>query len=266
MRRLEELLHDLAEQDRRLPTNELITRIERRLSDENDVPVIVEARLEMDTHSNTPRTQRRRWAPAVVAAGAALLVLLAVGLPILFFGGGDSVVVAERDEPANETGTTTTQAPPSTAATATTEPSLAGALEGLAAAKGSVSTTTPEGRPIIPMTLTFDGESCTFDGPTELTPGPVRYTFVNESKAPAVQVFMEVLEGKTLEDMIVNNGPEPFPSNRPSWTRELGAWWITKAGASDSWRKYLKPGNYFMVCASAQPIQGWNGPWLTVAE
>jgi hypothetical protein len=162
--------------------------------------------------------------------------------------------------------TTTTQAPPSTAATTTTEPSLAAALEGLAAAKGAVSTTTTEYLPAVPMTLTFDGEGCTFDGPTELTPGPVKYTFVNESKAPAVQNFVEVLEGKTLEDMIVHNGPEPFTGHHPSWTRELGTWWTTEAGDSKSWRKHLEPGNYFMVCGQAQPFLLWNGPWLTVAE
>jgi len=162
--------------------------------------------------------------------------------------------------------TTTTQAPPSTAATTTTEPSLAAAIEGLAAAKGAVSTTTTEALPVVPMTLTFDGEGCTFDGPTELTPGPVEYTFVNESEVPAVQNFIEVLEGMTHDDMIVSNGPEPFTGHAPSWTRGLGTWWTTEVGASDSWELWLRPGSYFMVCGSAEPLLAWNGPWLTVAE
>jgi hypothetical protein len=110
MRRLEEVLHDLAEQDERLPTNELITRIERRLSGESDVPVVVEARLEMDTHSDTPRTQRRRWAPVAVAAGAALLVLLAVGLPVLLLSGDESIVA----EPSTTTVASTTVVPTTT--------------------------------------------------------------------------------------------------------------------------------------------------------
>ena len=194
-----------------------------------------------------------------------LVTLLAVLFLVAGCASGDENA---GDEPANETGTTTTQAPPSTAATTTTEPSLAGALEGLGAAKGAVSTTTPEGRPVIPMTLTFDGEGCTFDGPTELTPGSVGFTFVNESKAPAGHNFLEVLKGKTHEDMIVYNGSEPFAGRRPGWTSEIGIgdWVTTKAGASENWRKTLEPGNYFLMCGQAEPPLAWNGPWLTVAE
>lgn len=194
-------------------------------------------------------------------------------LAVLFLVGGCTSDDGAADEPTTTVAasttteiTTTTQAPPSTAATTTTDASLAGALEGLAAAKGAVSTTTTDVRPIVPMTLTFDGEGCIFDGPTELTPGPVKYTFVNQSNVPAVQNFVEVLEGKTHEDMITHNGPEPFATHHPSWSRELGTWWTTKAGASKSWRKYLEPGSYFMVCGQEQPLLAWNGPWLTVAE
>ena len=98
MRRLEEVLHDLAEQDERLPTSELITRIDRNLSGESGFPVVViDGRSEMDAHKDTRQNQRRRWTPALVAAGAALLVLLAVGLPILFFNAGESIVA---DQPA----------------------------------------------------------------------------------------------------------------------------------------------------------------------
>jgi hypothetical protein len=120
MRRLEEILHDLAEQDERLPTSELITRIERRLSGENDIPVVaIDGRSEMDTHKNTRQTQRRRWVPALVAAGAALLVLLVVGLPILFFNDDESIV-------ANQSTTTVaeTTAPPTTAVPTTLPPTI----------------------------------------------------------------------------------------------------------------------------------------------
>ena len=77
MRRLEEVLHDLAEQDERLPTSELITRIERGLSGEGVSTVAtMDGRSAMDAQENT-RQDRRRM-PMMVAAGAALLVLIVV--------------------------------------------------------------------------------------------------------------------------------------------------------------------------------------------
>ncbi len=85
MRRLEEALHDLAAQDERLATSELITRIERHLSGERDSTVVaLPGRSATDTHENTRQAHRRRWAPAVIAAGAALLVLIVASVPILF--------------------------------------------------------------------------------------------------------------------------------------------------------------------------------------
>lgn len=95
MRPLDEVLQDLADQDERLATNELINRIERRLADPSDTPVVESdwrAGKDADESSGSPR--RRHGIPAVVAAGAALLVLIAVGLPILLLSGGESI--AER--------------------------------------------------------------------------------------------------------------------------------------------------------------------------
>ena len=69
--------------------------------------------------------------------------------------------------------------------------------------------------------------------------------------------------------MIVNNDPgtgtRQLAGDRTSEVA-TGDWLTTKAGASESWRKSLEPGNYFLVCGQAEPFLGWNGPWLTVAE
>ena len=47
----------------------------------------------------------------------------------------------------------------------------------------SASSEPPTTESVDPVTLrlTFNGESCTHDGPTELTPGPVDLAFLNES-------------------------------------------------------------------------------------
>lgn len=163
--------------------------------------------------------------------------------------------------------TTTTQAPPSTAATTTTEPSLAAALEGLAAAKGAVSTTTTEYLPAVPMTLTFDGKNCELEGPTELTPGPVDFTFSNESDVTAATNFVELMKGKTVEDAIEYSGPEqPSVRHAPSWARPLDTYYPVNAGASKVWTRNLVPGTYFMWCAELRPFLAWTGSGLTVEE
>ena len=115
------------------------------------------------------------------------------------------------------------------------------------------------------LDLTFDGESCTFDGPTELTQGPIVLTFHNESDVDAAVNFLELLEGKTIEDVIEYNGPEPTQRHHPSWSRELGSWSRVSAGSSHEWEAYLEPASYFMVCAQlAPPISVWLGTGLTV--
>jgi hypothetical protein len=124
MRRLEEVLHDLAEQDERLPTGELITRIERGLFSEGDLMVVAtDGRSAMDAPLNT--RQDRRKISILVAAGAALLMLIVVGLPILLFG-GESIIADQVATTVAPTLPSTTvavlpsEAPTSTAPTTTT--------------------------------------------------------------------------------------------------------------------------------------------------
>ncbi len=107
MRRLEDVLRDLAEQDQQLSTDELITRIEQGLSGGVDSSVVaMPRRSTMETIERTTQMEpKRRRNPVAVTAGAAVLLLLIVGLPLLLLRGGDSAVI---DEP------TTTQAPVTT--------------------------------------------------------------------------------------------------------------------------------------------------------
>ncbi len=116
----------------------------------------------------------------------------------------------------------------------------------------------------VPLNLTWDGEACTFDGPTELTPGRIVLTFSNESESAAAVNFLELLEGKTIEDVIEYNGPEPTTKHHPSWSRELGSWSRVSAGLTHEWEAHLDPANYFMVCVQMDPLGVWLGTGLTV--
>ena len=114
------------------------------------------------------------------------------------------------------------------------------------------------------LRLTFDGESCTYEGPTELTGGPVELIFLNKSEASAAVNFLMLLEGKTIQDAIEYGEPYPTSKHAPSWTRELGTWRSVAAGESHHWEGDLKPASYFMVCARTSPLGVWFGTGLTV--
>ena len=118
----------------------------------------------------------------------------------------------------------------------------------------------------VPLRLTFDGESCTYEGITELTPGPVELVFLNESDEPAAVNMVSIDEGYTIQDAIDDLGPEPSTGHHPSWTRELGTWQSTAPGDSHVWEGDLEMGLYFMVCARLAPfgIDVWGGTGLTV--
>lgn len=125
------------------------------------------------------------------------------------------------------------------------------------------STTTTEGTKAVPLSLKFDGESCTYEGPTELTAGPVELTFFNESDGVAAVNLREILEGKTVKDVIEYNGPEPWSKQAPSWTRAIGTLRQIPPGESQHWEGDLEPAGYFMVCID-WPAAVWLGTGLRV--
>ncbi len=116
------------------------------------------------------------------------------------------------------------------------------------------------------MTLTFDGKTCTYEGATELTPGPVELDFLNESQGRAAVNLVSIDEGYTIQDVIDDLGPEPSTGHHPPWTRELGTWRSTPAGETHHWEGNLDAGLYAMVCARGAPVGAWFGSGLTVAD
>ena len=117
-----------------------------------------------------------------------------------------------------------------------------------------------------PLRLTFNGESCTYEGPTELTAGPAALIYLNESEAAAAVNLVILDEGKTVQDIIDNLGPEPATGHHPSWSHELGTWRRVAAGESQHWEGDLEPGIHAMVCASLSPYGVWFGTGLTVED
>ena len=115
------------------------------------------------------------------------------------------------------------------------------------------------------LCLTFDGESCTYEGPTDLASGPAVLVFFNDSPELAAVNVLRHTGDETIQDAIDHIGEEPSSKHHPSWSIELGTWKSLAGGMSLRWEGVLEPGIHHMVCASFK--QGvWFGTGLTVEE
>jgi hypothetical protein len=113
--------------------------------------------------------------------------------------------------------------------------------------------------------LSFDGENCVYDGPTDFKTGPVTLLFFNESGDLAAVNLMRLTGDKTTQDVIEYIGEEPSSAHAPSWTRPLGTWQVIASGKIYTWEGYLEPGIHAMVCAS--PLYGiWYGGGFEVED
>lgn len=175
----------------------------------------------------------------MASPSASRVVVLLVGLALLVAGCGGG------DEQGDDTSETTASS---------TEPRTA----------EPTATTTGVLEPVL-LPLTFDGESCTYEGPPEIPPGTAELVFVNESEGRAAVNMVIVDDGYTIQDVIDDLGPEPSTGHHPPWTRELpGVWRPIAAGESHNWEGDLDPGLYAAVCAQTSPLGVWFGFGLTV--
>ena len=115
--------------------------------------------------------------------------------------------------------------------------------------------------------LFFDGESCTYEGPTALKAGPVTLLFINESADSAAVNLVRHTGGETIQDMIDYIGEEPSTVLKPYWTRELRTYMKVRSGESLTWEGVLEPGIHTMICAKFEnDVGAWFGTGLTVED
>ena len=126
-----------------------------------------------------------------------------------------------------------------------------------------------------PPRLSFDGESCTYEGPTDLAAGPVTIDIVNLREEPAEEKWRLAFAAnlgrhrgdETVQDMIDYIGAEPSPKHAPPWVSHVqpSLWDQTVLpGQTLTWEGDLEPGTYTMVCAHLDPFGVWFGTGLTV--
>jgi hypothetical protein len=115
------------------------------------------------------------------------------------------------------------------------------------------------------LNLTFDGENCTYEGPTLLKAGPVTLHFNNNSEEIAGVDFTRHKGDETIQDVIDYIGEEPTTKSRPSWAIDV-TYGNVPAGETLLWEGDLEPGIHNMVCIRASPHGVWFGTGLTVEE
>lgn len=117
------------------------------------------------------------------------------------------------------------------------------------------------------LTVTFDGEGCSYPGPSQLPPGTVILEFVDDSDGHSdMRMTMTRLEdGVTYEDVTAFYSPEPYEGNPPEDLFETEQADYTVGGGTDErpgWiTAELETGEYAMVCFEFIP---WSdGPdWV----
>ena len=123
-------------------------------------------------------------------------------------------------------------------------------------------------------TVTFDGDGCSYSGPTELQTGVHSIVFKDlsdQNQEPYRDLFLEtgrILDGHTYQD-IVDLQSEPgeyFYFPKPDWVVLLGAMsgslWEESAGARIYTLRFDEAGEYLVwVNRFPRPLGSWIG-WI----
>ena len=117
------------------------------------------------------------------------------------------------------------------------------------------------------LELTFLGDECVYNGPTQFTSDSVRITFINKSEGQAAANLVRHDEGHSIQEMMDLFKDEPITGHHPDWTTEIiGVWKVIEAGETHTWEGTLESGIYTLACVRMTPFGVWFGAGLTVKE
>ena len=113
------------------------------------------------------------------------------------------------------------------------------------------------------LQLTFDGEQCTYEGPSVLSAGEIEIVYHNESSEVISFNFERLDEGRTTQEMI--DFIEPGGAALPPWAVDVWVQMRISAHASSiPTPRTLQPGLHTLVCFAWTPNQGYFGGELAV--
>jgi hypothetical protein len=113
---------------------------------------------------------------------------------------------------------------------------------------GDTEETSPPGDGAAGGDNTYTAVDFGFQGPETLPAGKTKLTLKNEGKEPHMMIFIQLLQGKTIDDVmafIEKNGVQGKP---PPWAKQAGGINPVKPGATKSGGANLKPGSYVAMC------------------
>ncbi len=117
---------------------------------------------------------------------------------------------------------------------------------------------------VVPVTLTFDGEQCRYEGPSVLSAGVVEITYHNESAERTWASFLMLDDDKTSRDFH-DYVADRSNSDKPSWTSYV---WLQQTLPADSGSiptlRTVGPGLHALVCGTWTPYAAYIGSVLTV--
>jgi hypothetical protein len=122
--------------------------------------------------------------------------------------------------------------------------------------------TTTEAVEVLVLRLTFDGESCLYEGPTVLAAGPVELVFVNESERYAQGDISRLTGNESLQDMIDYMGDPPSPFE-PPWADHVNPYHPVNAGKTDTWEGNLEAGIHITMCIDNVGSGGFGAYFAT---
>ena len=117
------------------------------------------------------------------------------------------------------------------------------------------------------LEISFDGETCTYKGPTDIKPGSVTLLFLNESEGGALAGLVRHKGDKTIQDMKDRFVEEPITEHGTPWTIPINLPWRgVPPGESYVWEGDLESGIHALVCARITPYGVWFGAGFSVEK
>jgi len=110
------------------------------------------------------------------------------------------------------------------------------------------------------ITLTFDGETCQYDGPSAIPEGEVTIVLNNQSEYEMSLWAARLDEGKTWQDILDYIGQPGSSVELPSWAE----WRVLASKAPDNPDATvytLEKGLYAVNCCTCGEIAGPRGVW-----
>ena len=114
------------------------------------------------------------------------------------------------------------------------------------------------------LQLTFNGEECSYEGPTVLSAGEVEIVYHNESSEGIWFDFVRLDEGRTIQE-IINDLADTSISGEPAWV--VGIFPVGRVAPNGPFVSAVRtvvPGLHAFVCGTWAPYQGYFGSELTV--